>query len=254
MQITKLFTLVLVSFTLFMSCSNDELAEDDFKLLNRKNLGASAQDLLNGANYTSLAIEIVAVNGYQPDANAVKGFKSFLERHLHKPDGIKINQRKVSSSGFAPFAVDQIIELENKHRSQYTTGDELTVYIYFADGSAKDDTETNITLGSAYFNSSIVIYGKTIRKLADHPTAPALSTIENAVLNHEFGHLLGLLNMGTLKTAAHEDHKSKGHCNVAGCLMQADMEFPSQMMEVLGKGVPELDAKCIAYLQAHGGR
>lgn len=255
MQFTKLFGLLIISSLLFASCSDDDDSLiDPAQVANKKALGLSANDLLSSTRYTGLTIEMVSVRGFEPSATAVEGFKTFLEKHLHKPDGITIKQRSIPSSNFAPFSIDEVIQIENTTRTSFNAGDEITVFIYFADGRSAKDTDNNVTLGTAYLNTSLVIYEETIRELGNRSTGPTTSTIETTVLNHEFAHLLGLVNIGTSLQSQHEDTDHRGHCNVSGCLMEASIQFPGKMMEVLGNGVPVLDAQCKADLLANGGK
>ncbi|WP_271783144.1 hypothetical protein [Aquimarina algiphila] len=261
MQITKFLTYLLISSFILIGCSNDDdnTPNNQSQIANRQQLGSdnSANDLLSATNFTSLAIEIVSVQGFAPSATAVNGFRDFLQERLFKPDGITITQRSVPSSGKAPFTITEIAEIENDTRTLFNEESEITVYIYFADGSREDDTTEQVTLGSAYFNTSIVIYEETLRRLSSRPRAPLLSSIETATLNHEFGHLIGLVNLGTELQSQHEDEDDEGepnnHCNVSNCLMEAAIQFGSGMMG-MGDVIPELDPQCIADLQANGGR
>ncbi|WP_108802416.1 hypothetical protein [Aquimarina sp. Aq107] len=256
MQITKFLSILLFASFILVGCSDD----DDNTLItdgespNTQPLGTSANDLLSDTNFRGLTVEIVSVEGFAPTTTAVNTFRTFLEERLFKPDGITINQRTVSSSGLSPFNIDKIKEIETNTRTEFNEGDEITVYIYFADGTNDNDDGSRVTLGTAYLNTSIVIYESTLRNLSSNPNAPMLSTIEAATLNHEFAHLLGLVNIGTPLQSQHENTVSRGHCNVQNCLMEAAIEFESGMMDMMGNGVPELDAQCIADLQANGGR
>ena len=212
MQITKFLSILFFISFLVVGCSDDD--ENNFvpdtEASNIKDLGTSANDLLSDTNFRGLTIEIVSVEGFAPTSAAINTFRNFLEDRLHKPDGITINQRTVPSSGLAPFNIDKIRQIETTERTVFNEGDEITVYIYFADGSSDTDNDSKVILGSAYFNTSIVIYEKTLRKLSSNPHAPMLSTIEAATLNHEFSHLLGLVNIGTPLQSPHEDSLSLG--------------------------------------------
>ncbi len=256
MQITKLLSILIISSFVFIGCSND----DDNTILetnqspNKRPLGTSANDLLSDSTYKGLTIEIVSVQGFEPTTVAINSFRKFLEDRLFKPDGITINQRSITSSNLSPFTIEEINQIEGITRTQFNEGDEITVYVYFADGSNEQDTSTKVTLGTAYLNTSMVVYEGALRNLANNPNAPMLSSIEGATLIHEFAHLLGLVNTGTPIQSAHEDSESKGHCNVQSCLMEAAIEFGSGMMDVLGDGIPELDSQCIADLKANGGK
>ncbi|KAA1242417.1 hypothetical protein [Aquimarina sp. RZ0] len=254
MQLTKLFSILIISSLFLVGCSND----DDITAIdaNKQPLGSrnSSNNLLSDLNFKGLTIEIVSVQGFEPTITAINEFRTFLENRLFKPNGITINQRSVASSNLAPFNIEEIKNIETTNRVQFNDGDEITVYIYFADGSNEKDTNTKVTLGTAYLNTSIVIYEKTLRALSNRPNSPMLSSIETATLNHEFAHLLGLVNIGTPLQSQHEDTISKGHCNVKNCLMEAAIEFESGMMDILGSGIPKLDPLCIADLRANGGK
>ena len=254
------YTLFL--FVAITSCSSDGNGIDDptddepaiDRSLNKKGLGDSAHDLLSDDTYTSIKIEVLYVDVYQPTVAAMNNFKAFLEERVYKPDGISISSRPVASSGLAPFEIQEIVDIEDKERSFYNVGDEISIYIYFADGSNEDDTDQRYVLGSAYRNTSMVIYGETINKFANRVNAPSKSVIETAVLNHEFGHLFGLVNVGTELQSDHEDPDSDGHCTEEKCLMRASLEFGTGIINQIRGTPPELGPKCIADLQANGGK
>ena len=108
----------------------------------------------------------------------------------------------------------------------------------------------------AFFNSatdittSFVIYQNTIKKLSSSPGKTNRIVLETTVITHEFGHILGLTNIGTTLQSNHEDPEHKRHCTVNTCLMF----WESELGNVLGGNIPKLDAQCIADLQANGGK
>lgn len=255
----RYFYFLFIAIFLF-SCSDPDENEEGKnpeinKSANLKALGDSATELLSDGKFTSMNIEIVYVNGYAPSEKTLANFKKFLEARTYKPDGIRISLRAVNSSGKSPFDIEEIAEIENEHRTIYNAGDEISVYIYVTDGRSEKDKENEFTLGSAFRNTSMVIFGETIEKFADRPNAPSKSDIEAAVFNHEFGHLFGLVDIGTEPQSDHLDKDNAGHCNIEGCLMEASIEFGSGIIdEIEGGRVPKLDAHCIRDLQAAGGR
>ncbi|MDT0686823.1 hypothetical protein [Autumnicola psychrophila] len=252
------FILLLSLLCFTVSCStdeNDELADRIDKSVNLRGLGDSARELLSDEKYKSMIVEMVYVEGNQPTEAALSGFKAFLERRTFKPDGINITLRAVNSSEKAPFSIEEIVEIEKETRTIYNAGDEIAVFIYFADGSHENDEDNKFTLGSAYRNTSMVIYEETIRNFSSGFGSPSRSTVEAAVLNHEFGHLLGLVNIGTEPQSEHADPENDGHCNTSGCLMRSSLEFGSGILSLIDEnGVPELDVECIRDLQSNGGR
>ncbi len=258
MHLIKLFSYLVLSLFILVGCSDDDdNGNNASQEANTKPLGTSANDLLSAVNFNSVSIEIVSIQGFEPTTTAINGLRNFLQQRLFKPDGITIIQRTVASSGEAPFSIEEIRAIENDNRTIFNEEGDIAVYVYFADGSNEKDTDEQVTLGTAYLNTSVVIYEETLRKFSNRPGAPLLSTIETATLNHEFAHLLGLVNISTPLQSEHEATDTEGegnnHCNVAGCLMEAAIEFGSGMMGI-GNEVPELDSQCIADLRANGGR
>jgi len=254
----KLF-IFFFAVSLVASCTKDNPNDPGSGGVNRtanlKSLGSSASDLLNDATYTSMNIEIVYVEGNRPTDEAISNFQSFLQARIYKPDGIEINLRSANSSGKSPFTIEEIVEIEKEERTAYNVGDEIAVWIYFADGSNEKDTNEKFVLGSAFRNTSMVIYEKTIRAFASRTGAPSRATIEAATLNHEFSHLFGLVDLGTPPVTDHKDPENEGHCIIEGCLMRASIEFGSGVVNVIdGSGIPELGDACIEDLQFAGGR
>ena len=129
----------------------------------------------------------------------------------------------------------------------------------------------------------MIIYEQTIRRLAGRSDSITNADVEIATLNHEFGHLLGLVNLGSPPVNDHEDVDAENHCNVNPCLMRAELEFGAsgrlsasnnknslhssctldgnillnQMESNVSRGLaapPDLDAECQLDLEANGGR
>ncbi|MCM4154667.1 hypothetical protein [Gramella sp. AN32] len=249
--------LYFLSFLIFItSCTKEDPNGPDTidRTANLLTTGKSAADLVSDAKYTSMNIEIVYVEGSKPQDRTIAAFKDFLESRIYKPDGINIMVRSVGSSGKAPFEISEIAAIEKAERTAYNAGDEIALYIYFADGSNEDDTAEKFVLGSSFRNTSMVIYEKTIQAFANRPGAPPKYIIETATLNHEFGHLFGLVNLGTPMVQNHEDPDNDGHCSTGNCLMRASLEFGFNFLNEVGQVVPELQGKCIEDLQSIGGK
>tara|TARA_R100001369_G_scaffold11109_1_gene24432 strand:+ start:21172 stop:21948 length:777 start_codon:yes stop_codon:yes gene_type:complete len=252
--------LVPFLFLIFLiGCSKDSTDSDNGtpgvdKSANLKALGASANELLSDAKFTSLRIEIVYVTGFKPTDEALNNLAQFLTQHTFKPDGLSITTRAVTSTNKAPFSIQEIAEIEKVERSVYNVGDEIAIFIYVADGSNEKDVNDKVILGSAFRNTSVVLYGKTIEKIANNSNAVNKSDVETAVLNHEFGHLFGLVDVGSPMQVNHEDPNSEAHCSVSGCLMTANIEFGGSIIDMVETNIPDLDDLCINDLVANGGR
>lgn len=250
--------LVFILLLLMVACSKDSEDQDGNpgvnKSANLKALGASANELLDDAKFTSLTIEVVYVTGFKPTDVALNNLSQFLLKHTFKPDGIKITTRAVASSNKAPFSIEEIAQIEREERSIFNAGDEISVFIYVADGSNINDEDDKVVLGSAFRNTSIVLYGKTLGKIANNSNLVSKSDVESAVLTHEFGHLFGLVDVGSPMQVAHEDSENEAHCDVRGCLMTANIEFGSSIVDMVENKIPILDELCVNDLVSNGGR
>lgn len=258
----KIIFILLIVFQV-SSCSKDaNNNSDDDGNNNVPNIGAnqmptgtSANDLLSDANFTSIIVELVFVEGNAPSQTSINNFVDFLEERTFKPDGITVETRSIASPGNSPYTNQEIIEIEDANRTQYNSGNQIAVWAFFADGESSANSNSSIVLGTAYRNTSFVIYEETIQDLSNSPLEPNRDVLETTVINHEFGHILGLTNLGTDLQSDHEDSAHPKHCNVEGCLMYWSAETGSGIDNLVGlSSAPELDSQCIADLQANGGQ
>ena len=262
------FLAILIMFLgLAVSCSKDSGDEGTNpvnidKTANLKTTGDSANEILSNATFDRLQIEIAYVAGFSPTSTSMTDFVAFLKQHSFKQD-IELIYKELPSPNEEKLTLDEIFDLEKKNRTVYNDGSTLAIYIYFADAPSEDDKEEEelVTLGAVYLNTSMVIYEETIRTLARKSNLVSVGDVETATLNHEFGHLLGLVDLGSLSVNDHEDVDAENHCNVEGCLMRAELQFGAGMKKMLenraSKGIadaPGLGLECILDLQANGGR
>lgn len=290
----KFFALSIFTLLFLVGCSsgNDDTSEptDDDppvqvdKSQNLLATGASANDLLSNGNFDKLVVEIAYVTGFRPTAETMSNFQEYLQERTFK-DNIEIEFLELDSPGEETLTLQEIANLETEHRTAYNSGTTMAIYIYFTDAPSDGDDEDEglVTLGAVYRNTSMVIFERTIRTLAGRSLSLTNTDVETATLNHEFGHLFGLVNLGTVPVNDHEDAEAENHCNVEGCLMRAELQFGSpisrsaftskndlvsacslsgnSMIKLLESNVaknlgvvPELDPECILDLQNNGGR
>jgi hypothetical protein len=219
-----------------------------------KNRSVRPNDFLSDANYKSLTVELLYVEGMQPTANTVAALKTFLTARLNKPAGINVVERSMASPGAGIYTVDLLRQIEMDNRSANTDGDRLSAYFFFADGQYENSTGSSKTLGVAYDYSSMAIFESSIREFSGGPGKPSTTTLESTALEHEFSHILGLVNNGTPLTSEHHDGSHDGHCLNQDCLMYYLAETSGIAANLFGGSVPKLDANCLADLKANGGK
>ena len=252
----KIFLLVFV----FASCSNStnepiDPINVDNTLENKKPTGSSANDLLSNDEFKSLIVELVYVKNHEPEEATIDNLQQFLEATLNKSIGISITTREIESHGDGPFTNLEISEIEDSERTNYNTGDQIAVFALFIDAESAENTSSETVLGTAYRNTSFVIYEKAIKGFSDESLEPDRAILETTVLLHEFGHLLGLTNFGSSMQTPHEDAVHSKHCDVENCLMYWAVDSSEGLANLVSGGlVPNLDSQCIADLIGNGGK
>lgn len=243
---------VILCIILVTGCSktNSSTGLPAINSLNDRNVGASARELLSASTYSSLDIEIQYMPGFQPDAAALNNLTSFLNSLLNKPGGINIHQSQVAASGRSSLSLSDISLTEKNNRSTFTNGSSISVYILITDGSYSDPS----VFGVAYRNTSICLFGQTIQSNSGSIGQVNRTKLVTTVLEHELGHLMGLVDIGSPMVTNHKDQAHGNHCNNQNCLMYYSAETTDLLGFLLVGNIPTLDANCITDLRANGGR
>jgi hypothetical protein len=214
-----------------------------------KGVGQSAHDFLSGTTFTNIHLEIQYAPGMKPQDASVNNLVNFLSAYLNKPSGINVSETQVSSIGKTSAGLTDVTNFESANRSLFTSGNTLAVYILFADAAYT----TNGVVGLSYKNTSMVLFEKTIQANSGGIAQSSTTKVESGVLEHEFGHLLGLVNNGTPMVVDHEDTAHPPHCNNSNCLMYYETETGG-LMNAADNTVPSLDENCINDLKANSGK
>ena len=240
----------LISLCLFVSLFFTECKKDKVDL----NDGITPHNFLAGDKYDKLIVEIKYVTGFEPTSGTLANLKTFLEQRLNKPAGIEFVQSAIASPGKASYSFSEIKDMEKTHRAQKTDGKTLTAFFLFVDGDYAENSGNSKVLGIAYGTSSMAIFEKAVKEYSGGIGKPTTTALETTVINHEFGHTLGLVNNGTSTTSSHQDAAHGAHCNNKDCLMYYTAETSDIIGSILGGNVPGLDAACINDLKANGGK
>jgi hypothetical protein len=215
-----------------------------------QNFGESAGDLLRDDKYKSLKVEIQYMDGFKPDPKAVLNLKDFLTEHLNKPKGIRFVLKKINPISDTILTRNEVTNLRRAKRTIYTMGDQLAVCILYTNG----EFENNNILGEAFRNTTIVIYGKSVKANSNTFRNPTPTTLETELLLHEVGHLLGLVNKGSSMNNPHKDSLHEGHCENEKCVMYWTIGTRSMADPRIKRSAPNFDRACLQDLKANGGK
>lgn len=249
----KRLLIILIVLVVATGCVKVIAGEEehiDVASLHNQRIGASANDLLSDKRYTALRVEIQYMEGFEPDREALYNLRIFLQKYLHKPDGIFIETKQIAPATHTELTRQDVMELERKSRTVYSKGKELGLFILYTNGRYINPK----ILGLAYQNTSAVILGKLIQNHSGHIGQPDRTKLETTVLLHEMGHLLGLINRGSVMESDHQDEDHEGHCSNKKCLMYYSIGTDDRFAYLIKGTIPELDEQCAADLKANGGR
>jgi len=250
-----LFILLMSSFFL-VRCSKNENSPVTPNNPNSNPEGKTItpNDFLSESNYNQLVIEVTYIGSYQPQASTLNELKAFLQARLHKSAGITIVLSSIASPGKTTYSIADISSLEKQHRTEYASGKKLAAWFVFVDGDYAENKDNSKVLGVAYSASSMAIFEKTIQSLSGGFGEPSAYILESTVMEHEFGHILGLVNNGTDMVVNHQDTANGKHCDNDKCLMYYATETSDFVGNLMGGSIPALDDNCIKDLQNNGGK
>ena len=215
-------------------------------------VGQNASFFIRPNPYQKIVIEVNATAGASPRTAAIDHLKQVITDNLGKPGGVtvKMGDMNIAAPGH-PLTIDEIRAIEDAHRQNYAGGDTVVFYYLIVSDPSKDDTNQFQVLGYAHRASSMVIFQNTINKISGGIGKPSADTVESTVVAHEFGHILGLVNIGTPMVTPHEDPQHNGHDVNTKCLMYYANNSSDLVLNVLQGGlIADFDAQCKADLAA----
>ncbi len=170
-------------------------------------LGECRYELLQDDPYAKLLIEIDYVQGNVPDSEALDLLKQRIGEVTAKQAPVQVEQRGFDSNDDS-YTMDEIRALEEHYRTYRKGDDRAVIHLLYLNGEFEENADT---LGIAYTGTSIVMFKERIADAAF--LLVSAQDIEKAVIVHEFGHLLGLVNIGYTSPHDHEDPDHPHHSN-----------------------------------------
>lgn len=246
----KIIVLFACSLFILAGCKKSSDNPNDPDGFYSRSVGASANELLSDSRFKSLKIEIQYMTGYGLSASTISHIQGFLSSLINKSSGITVVTREISPSASTTLNINQVADIEKANRTAFSTGSEISVYILVTNGVYSD----NNVIGAAYRNTSMVLFGKKIADNSGGIGQPARAKLESTVADHEFGHILGLVDLGSPMQTNHKDAAHGNHCNNSNCLMYYQADTHDMLGVLMTSSIPTFDANCLADLRANGGK
>lgn len=221
---------------------------------NKEPVGASAFHLLSDQQFTSLYVEVMYMEGHAPTSESMENLKEFILSVARKPNGVQVIQKEITAGNQDSYSVDDIRNIEDQNRELFNSGTFLAISFVFLDGEYSDNTDDSKVLGVAYRNTSMAIFQETVIENSGGLTQPSRTKLESTIINHELGHIFGLVNNGTPMGVDHQDDQHGNHCDNTNCLMYYAVETTDIVDNLIGNSIPELDQNCKQDLSSNGGK
>jgi hypothetical protein len=206
-----------------------------------------AYDFITDDRYTSLLIEIDYVTGKQPHGEAVSLLEQRAKERLSKPGGIS-SQISETGGGRSQWSTADLRAYEDEHRNFKPQGSRMTLYVLYVDG---EFTDAQDVIGVHYGPSSIAIFKDQI--VGGSLFGFSARDGERAVLIHELGHAMGLVNTQIPMVRDHEDKDHRGHSSNRNSVMYHEIETRDIAL-LTGTPPNQFDENDIADIRAAGGK
>lgn len=171
-------------------------------------VGANARAILREDRPT-LVIEIDVQEGASVDQAAVDHLANVLGGVVRKPGGIVFEGGNTFASNDTSWTADDLRAAVAANRSTATTDDRVSVHVLYVRGGHEQNGEQTSAIGLAYSASTVALFPQRWQGLGS--LLGSGRAIERAVLVHELGHLLALVNLGYTSDLDHEDPDHPGH-------------------------------------------
>lgn len=182
----------------------------------RAGLGAMCRTYLRG-QVPRLVVEVDHQAGAQPTQAAVDHLLATLRGVVDKPGGVVLAGGNEIPGGARTWTVEALRATAREHRSQHSSPEQVVMYVLAVGGESDGDA-----IGLTFNATEMAIFPDKVGGLAS--LVGGRAALERAVLVHEAGHLLCLLNIGYRSALDHEDPQHPHHSRDRSSVMYYAVE------------------------------
>lgn len=214
--------------------------------------------------YPDLLVEVDYAEGREPSDLALSTLESTLKEVTAKREVRILDPTRIETTTDS-WNVESLLALEAETRSMDGGGAAAVMHVIYVNGryTGQGGDGDGQVLG-VEVAGHVFIFKDAFSEMRlpavpalpglPAPTAPAAETVERAVLVHEVGHALGLVNAGVPMVTPHEDAEHEGHSSNSKSVMYWALDSSRAVGELLrdNEFVPyRFDANDLADLKAY---
>lgn len=184
-------------------------------------VGFNGRAMLRG-DRPRLVVEIDVQEGLSPSQEAIDHLVATLAEHADKPAGITLTGGNTFSSDRTGWTAADLRAVASTHRSTSSGDEVVSVYVLYVRGGFVDDGEETSAIGVAHRASEVALFPERWRDVGD--LLGSGRRVERAVLLHEVGHLLGLVELNYTSDHDRRDPEHPGHSRNRGSVMHWAVE------------------------------
>jgi len=193
----------------------------------RGRVGANGTAMLRD-DRDRILLEIDVQDGASVDRDAVAHLVSLVGRYSGKQ--VVESGGNTFGSGEREWTTAKLDEAVAANRSTASTGDAVSIHLLYVRGGFHDDGEETSAIGVAWRASQMAVFPERWAGIGG--LVGSDRAIERAVLVHEWGHLLGLVNLTYTSEIDHEDPDHPGHSSNRSSVMfwQVETDLIGQLL------------------------
>ena len=160
-------------------------------------------------DHPQMIVEIDVQDGARAGQDAVDHLVATIRRYVDKPEGVQLSGGNSFASDRREWSRDDLRAVAEANRQHYSDDRTVVLYLLYVRGGFYRDGEQTQAIGVAYNSSEIALFPDRWSGIG--ALVGTDRNIERAVLVHEFGHALGLVNLTYQSAIEHEDPDHPGH-------------------------------------------
>lgn len=195
------------------------------------------EEVLSGAPFTRLVIEIDHAPGYRPSDAAITHLKLTLTNVTSKSEVDVRLDATLAADANERWTSEELLAKEESTRSTPQAEPTAVLHVLYPAGRFEREGVAGVTIAGTGIGP-VVVFLDTLRELGTQlgpiPLAPgAVERLERATLLHEAGHAIGLVNNGLPQVRDREDKEHEGHSNNTQSVMYWRVESVDGLREYL---------------------